>query len=121
MSQILADKAGLPATLGDMVVSSVDVNSGILADVEPAVAAATGLRLTGYSCRESAGTPAVAAFNIVNGATVAGGTQIAVIELAANASETVSFGDSGIDAANGLSIDVVAGTVDVNLFYKVVV
>lgn len=100
--------------------ASVDVNAGVTADVDAAVAAATGLRLVGYSCRESAGTPAAAAFNIVNGATGAAGTSIVNVELAANASETVYFGDAGIDAANGISIDHVAGTVDVNLFYKTV-
>ena len=98
----------------------VDVNAGTTADVDAAVAAATGLRLMGYSCRESAGTPAVAAFDIVNGATGAGGTAIIAVELAANASETKWFGDTGIDASSGISINHSAGTVDVNLFYKVI-
>lgn len=116
----LHNKAGETTNIGNMFAASVDVNTGISADVEPAIAAATGLRLIGYSCRESAGTPAVAAFNLVHGATVAGGSNVIAVELAANASETVFFGDAGIDCANGISIDVVAGTVDVNVIYKVV-
>lgn len=112
------NKAGERTNLSDMFVASVDVNSGISADVEPAVAAQAGLTLCGYSCRESAGTPAVAAFNIVNGATVAGGTHAAVVELAANASETVWLG--GVDCSNGISIDIVSGTVDLLIYYKVV-
>lgn len=116
----LHTKAGEEVTLGDMVVASVDVNAAVTADVDAAVAAATGLRLVGYSCRESAVSPAVATFAIVNGATGAGGTGVVYVELAANASETVWFGDSGIDCASGISVDHIAGTVDVNLFYKVV-
>lgn len=103
-----------------MIPASVDANEGISADVEPAVAAATGLRLMGYSCREIAGTPAAAAFNIVHGATVSGGTNVVTVELAADKSETNWFGEAGIAADDGLSIDVVAGTVDVLLYYKVV-
>lgn len=115
----LHNKDGERVNLGGMIAASVDVNSGIAADVEPAVAAQTGLALCGFSYRESAGTPAVAAFNIVNGATVAGGTHVAVAEVAANGSDTIWLGDSGVDCANGISIDIVAGTVDVILYYKV--
>lgn len=112
------DKAGEVVTPLHNLVASVDTNAAVAADVEPAVAAATGLRLIGYTCRESAGTPAVAAFNIVNGATVSGGTVVAVQELAANGSDKVFFGDAGIDCSSGISIDIVAGTVDVCLYYK---
>ncbi len=100
--------------------ASIDVNNGVIADVEPAVAAATGLVLLGYSCREVAGTPAAAAFNIIHGATVAGGVKTVVVELAANGSETVWFGPDGIAVDSGISIDIVAGAVDVEIFYKTV-
>lgn len=96
-----------------------DVNAGISADVEPAVAAKTGLRLVGFACRESAGTPAVAAFNIVHGAAVSGGDAVIPVELAANESKSEFFGAEGIGFADGISIEVVAGTVDVTLLYKV--
>ena len=106
----------MSTNLGDAC--SVDVNTAVAANVDAAVAAATGLRLMGYSCRESDGTPALAAFNIQHSATGAAGVQLVAVELAANSSETVWFGPQGLDcAANGLSIDRVAGTVDVTLFY----
>lgn len=97
--------------------ASADVNTGIAADVEPAVAAATDLRLMGFACRESAGTPAVAAFNVIHGATVAGGSVVVPVELAANGSTSAWFGPQGIAVASGISIEVVAGTVDVILFH----
>ena len=81
-------------------------------------AAATGLRLMGYSCRESAGTPAVASFNIKHAATGAAGDQVVAVELAANGAETKWFGPQGIDVAtSGLSIEDVAGTYDVTLYH----
>lgn len=99
---------------------SVDVNTGITADVDAAVAATPGLRLMGFAARESAGVAAVATFQVIHGATAAGGTVIAPVELAANGSTWAWFGPNGIAAASGLSIDVVAGQVDVDLFYLVV-
>jgi hypothetical protein len=95
-----------------------DVNEGVTADVEPAVAAAAGLRLVGYSFRESDGTPAVAAFNIVHGATVAAGTISIPVEMAANASDFKWFADGGgIPMESGITIEHVAGTFDLYLYY----
>ncbi len=100
--------------------AAVDVNAAVAADVEPAVAAAAGLRLVGFSCRESDGTPAVASFRIIHGATVGGGTAVFVVELAANESKTV-WCWPGIDCASGISIDREAGTFDLHLFTVTVV
>lgn len=101
--------------------ATVDVNTGVTADVDAAVAAATGLRLMGYSVRESAGTAAAAALSIKHGATGAGGTYVARINLAADESERMWFGPDGIDvAANGISIDWEAGTIDVDIWHKTV-
>jgi len=97
--------------------ASVDVNAGIIADVDAAVAAATGLRLMGYSARETAA--AAATFEIVNGATGAAGTTLVSVNLAASTSETIWFGDAGLDAESGLSIDDGTGTYDIALYYKV--
>ena len=95
-----------------------DVNLAATADVDAAVAATTGLRLMGWAARESDGTPAVATANIKHGATGAGGTVMVPIELAANESKSEWYGPQGLDCAeNGLSIDHVAGTLDVILFY----
>lgn len=90
--------------------------AGITADQEAAVAASADLRLVGFAARESDGTPAVAAFNIVRGATVADGVIVVPVELAANESKTGWFWP-GIDCATGITVDRVAGTVDVVLFF----
>lgn len=101
--------------------ASSDVNMAVVADVDAAVAAAAGLRLIGFACKESAVTAAAATFNIVHGATAAGGTLVVPVELSANESTREWFGPDGIGVPNGLSIDWVAGQVDIVLFYKVVV
>lgn len=98
--------------------ASVDANATITADVDAAVAASAGLRLVGFSARESAGSPAVATAFIVAGADAdSGDTDLIKIELAANGSITQWFGPGGIDAAAGLSIDHVAGELEIVLFY----
>lgn len=96
----------------------VELNAAVGADVDAAVAANEGLVLYGYSVRESDGTPAVAAANIVNGATGAAAGKVVYIELAANASETVWFGERGIECPLGLSVDWIVGTIDILLYYK---
>lgn len=95
-----------------------DINAGISADVDAAVAAATGLKLVGFACRESAAGAAAATFVIAHGATGNGGDQVIPVELAANESKSGWYGDEGIPMANGISLNVLAGTVDVTLFYK---
>ena len=99
--------------------ASVDVNAAITADVDAAVAAQAGLRLVGFSTKESAGTPAAATAVIVHGATGAAGTAVSYINLAASGSETKWLGD-GIDCSSGISINWLKGRLDVALFYKVV-
>lgn len=73
-----------------------------------AVAAATNLRLLGFSFRESAVTAAVATIIIRNG-NDATDPIVAEIELAANASVTQWFGPNGIASAGGVFVDRVAG------------
>jgi len=106
---------------GLFVASSVDVNALIVANVDAAVAAAAGLRLMGYSAKESAAVPAAATAVIVHGATGAGGTSVVNLNLALSTSETQWFGPDGIACPNGLSIDWLTGRLDINLFYKVVI
>lgn len=96
---------------------SPDVNAGIIVDVEPAVAAAANLVLMGYSCRESDAVAGTATFRILHGATVAAGTELVAVELAADKSEVKWFGPRGIACPNGLTIDHILGTVDVTLYY----
>ena len=98
--------------------AKVIVNAGITTDQEAIVAAQIGLVLMGWNIRES-GAPAVATVRILNGATVAAGTSLATIELAGDQSAGEWYGPGGLDSPNGLSIEVIAGTVDVDTYYKV--
>jgi hypothetical protein len=97
--------------------ASSDLNASVAADVDAAVAASAGLRLMGFSATESHATAAVTTFKIVNGATGAAAGKVIHVELAANTSETKWFGPNGIACPLGISIDWVAGLVDVTLHY----
>lgn len=105
---------------GLFIPASVDVNALIVADVDAAVAATAGLRLMGYSAKESAAAPAATTAIIVHGATGAGGTAVINLNLALSTSQTQWFGPDGIACPNGISIDWLTGRLDVELFYKVV-
>ena len=101
--------------LGDA--ASYSVRNAVTANSDAVVAAATGLRLMGFSCRESNGG-AVATFTIQHSATGAAGNIVVAVELLANSSLTQWFGPQGIDVAtNGLSINHIAGEFDVTLYY----
>ncbi len=65
-------------------------------------------RFGGFSVRESAGTPAVAAVNLRHGAV--GGQIIVVLELAANESASYVF-PGMVSTPDGLYFEAVAGTV----------
>lgn len=104
----------------DFIPALADVNDAVAADVEPAVAAVRGLRLIGWAARESDGTPAVATFRLMNGADVAGGTLLVPVELAANESAREWYGPEGIDAVNGITIDHIAGTIDIVIYHKII-
>lgn len=96
----------------------VDENLAVSADVNAAVAAATGLRLLGYTWRETA----AGAFNfrLVNGPTVAGAVNfIANVRGAADTSGFQWIGWPGIPADSGITIDHIAGTFDLQIFYGV--
>lgn len=114
--------AGITAlkAAGVNIATSSITTLAVIADADAKVAAAPGLRLIGFACKESAVTAAVATFNIVHGATAAGGTILVPVELAANESTRDWFGPEGIDASAGLSIDWVVGTIDIVLFFKTV-
>jgi len=105
---------------GLFIPASVSVNAAVVANVDAAVAAQSGLRLMGYSSKESAGTPAAATFRIINGATGATNAPVVNVNHALSTSQTQWFGPDGISCPAGLSIDWLTGQVDVELFYKVV-
>jgi hypothetical protein len=63
----------------------------------------------GYTIRETAG--AVATVRIYDNASAASGTLLGTIALLANESRDVQY-PAGVRAANGVFVDVVAGTVE---------
>lgn len=109
------DPSGMPEALHGAI-PFTEAN-GISAD-QQGVAAATGLRLIGFACRESAATAAAATFILRHG-TLATDPVIAPVELSANES-TREWWWPGIDAPNGIFIDIVAGTIDITLFHATV-
>ncbi len=90
-----------------------DLNPGITADVNAAVAGVVGLRLAGFSVRFTA----AGNINIVHGAT-AGGDLVVAVQGAVDTTHNQWYGEAGIPMANGISINVLAGTADVTLLYR---
>lgn len=80
------------------------------ADVQGVTGKAT---LAGYSVRESAVTPAVATVILRNG-TTATDPIVALIELAANASQTETL--PSIDCPGGVFVDRVVGETELSLY-----
>lgn len=95
----------------------VDLNAAVVADVDAAVAANDKLFLYGYSAKEGAGTPAIASFSIVNGATGAAAGKVVHVALLASTSETVIF-ERPIACPLGISVDWIAGDIDIILYHK---
>lgn len=73
--------------------------------------------ITGWSVKESAGTPAVATIHIHDG-TANTDPLVAVIELAASGSETVWFGDDGVYCKDGVFVDIAAGEATVIIYWR---
>lgn len=83
------------------------------------VAAATGLRLLGYSVRESAGTPAVAAVTLRNGEADTAAI-IAVDELAANEGKQRWFGPNGVACPLGIFVERVSGESEIVIYHTTI-
>jgi hypothetical protein len=112
-----------PAVIPPSAVINTPVNGGnsVTADQDAVVAAATGLRLYGYSVMEDAAAPNEASFRIMHGATAAGGIQVEPVSLTANESTSDYWGPEGIDTPNGISVDWISGSFKMSLKTKVVV
>ena len=99
--------------------ATVDTPStGITVDTD-LEAAATNLRLLGWTARESAATAAVATVvlrHAVNAAGVCSGNAFAYIELGPDQSVQMSYASRGLAAASGVCADVLSGAVDINIF-----
>lgn len=80
-------------------------------------AADSDTRLYGWSIAENAGSPAVATVSIYRGAAATAANKIATIELAANGSDSEWFGPQGIYCRDGIFVEVVAGSVEVMVYY----
>lgn len=91
----------------------VDNNDAIVADVDPAVAASAGLRLIGWNALAIV----TGSFRIKNSATGAGGTRLASGGAVAGESIGEWYGPKGLPAPDGLSIDWILGTWDIDLYY----
>jgi hypothetical protein len=89
-------------------------------NTDAAIAADPLLRLLGYTIKET--VAAAAEFEVVHGATGAGGTGLgAHHHLVASESKERWFGPSGVKIPNGLSIRRAAGTAKVALYTKKVI
>jgi hypothetical protein len=88
-------------------------------NVDAAVAANPGLRLLGYSIKETAGAPAE--FEIVQGATGAGGTGLGAHQVLAANANAQSWMPDGIKVPGGISVRRVAGTAKLAITTKVVI
>ena len=99
--------------------ATVDTEStGITSDTT-LEAATANLRLIGWTTRESAAGAAVATVLVRHGVVAAGnctGNVIAYIELGPDQAANMSYSSRGLAVASGVCADVLAGTVDVNIF-----
>lgn len=118
----LATNVALPAgtnNIGDVDVEIIGaaVPVGTVASAQTAdftaAAAAANLRLFSWTIRESAASAGAATVVLRHDVTGCDGTEVvALIELAANQSVGMEYGDRGRAIPNGLCVDVLAGTVD---------
>lgn len=76
----------------------------------------SGVRLCGWSARETAG--AAAALRLWDSNTVGQGNIAGNIGLAADLSESVWIGDKGVLCVGGLSVEVVAGEADLTVWLR---
>jgi hypothetical protein len=114
----VSDENPLPVRDVRDVAIEYDLNAATAADVDNAVPASTGLRLMGFFARESAGSAAVATFEIVNGEDASAGDGVVPVELSANQSTREWFGPHGIAFPRGISLDHLAGTFDCTILYR---
>ncbi len=98
--------------------AKTSVHNAVAADVLSAVNAHANLRLVGFAARESASTAAVATFRLVNSSSVQGNDIVLPVELNANESTSEWQGD-GVECPNGITVDRIAGTFDLILYYKI--
>ena len=94
------------------LVPTTTLQATLVANADAIIAATAGLRLVGWHAKETAS--AAATFNIVNGATGAGGAQIVPVVLASDGSDKEWLWP-GLDISDGLSLNRLTGQCDVYL------
>jgi len=100
-----------------MGVTVTEIVSGT-GDVQ-GLSAQVGLRLVGYSVRESAVVPILATVALRDGTSDAG-EAVVVIGLLASTSQTVWLGDYGLPCNSGVFVDRISGTSHLSLWTKVI-
>ena len=94
------------------LVPTTTLEATLAANADAIIEATDGLRLVGYHVKETAS--GAVKFNIVNGATGAGGAPIIPVVVAAD----LTFGEwlwPGLDISDGLSLNHLSGQCDVYL------
>lgn len=104
----------------DQISATIDTaNTALTADTT-LEAATNNLKLYGWTVRESAGTAAVATVilrhGVLSGSDCTAGAVIDFVELEANGDDRQTYAPLGLAVASGVCADVVAGTVDVNIY-----
>lgn len=102
----MPDNYGTGATLTNKAADTADVQG---------VAATAGLKLLGYSIRETAGAGAGL---VLRHGTADTHTAIAFETLVSGGTVTRWFGGAGIDCASGIFIDRTTGTTEVTLYTR---
>ena len=109
--------ADILAALGGSVVVTSTIKDAQTADVA-IQAAAAGLRYFGFSVKETAATPATAIFILRNGNDA---TDPPIEQVTLNPSESAgAWRAPGVDAADGIYLDMISGEIDLVVYHATV-
>lgn len=99
--------------------ASVSYHPDLAVDVNLAVPASVSLVLFGLVARESALIPGTSVFNIIRGA-IGGGTVVVPGKVGIGEVRDSWYGPTGVGCADGISVDMVSGEVDLAIYYGIV-
>lgn len=93
-------------------------NADTTADLDAFVPAAVGLTLMGVVARESAAAPAAASFNVQLGADADVEVEtLGFFSIEASGTVGAMYGQRGVAADQGISIEHVSGEYDITIYY----
>ena len=98
--------------------AEVALAKAVTTDQEPLVPAQDGLRMLGWAAAEAGGSAGTAIVHIIHGETVSGGSEIETIKFAGDESKH-SWQWPGIKMDGGISLEVVEGEIDIEVYYLV--